>query len=296
MTVCHLTPFTVLTVGRGSRRVPSTRWWRRVEWQRMKAATAMTRTMRDRWNDGHHSERPTSLRRHLSQKWSTQCTIIFVKFNSFMRLVSPCVIIGLWSRWQITDFVSTILHFFGTFIRFFTFVWQQKQLAQYDVIILSPCYLRRQSSDGVWAPQGSWGGTRATQLVAARTDDPLCAGSVPVKADCRCTDRAERGSTIICCIRFFWIGYFVSTIHLLSCRVRWSHGSDAEFKIMQKMCTFEFFRRNATHCISPYAIVVCVCRCVYVFVYAAFVDLWKTVWNKDMIFVSMVWNNTGHNL
>ena len=55
------------------------------------------------------------------------------------------------------------------------------------------------------------------------------------------------------------------------------------------------FRRNATHCISPYAIVVCVCVClcvcvlvcvcvsmclcvcVSVCVYAAFVDLRKTV-------------------
>ena len=34
-----------------------------------------------------------------------------------------------------------------------------------------------------------------------------------------------------------------------------------------------FVRRNAMHCISPYAIVVCVCVCVY----AAFVDLRKTV-------------------
>ena len=32
-----------------------------------------------------------------------------------------------------------------------------------------------------------------------------------------------------------------------------------------------FVRRNATHCISPYAIVICVCVCVCV--YAAFVDL-----------------------
>ena len=41
------------------------------------------------------------------------------------------------------------------------------------------------------------------------------------------------------------------------------------------------FRRNATHCISPYAIVVCVwvcvCVCVCLCVYAAFVDARKTV-------------------
>ena len=42
---------------------------------------------------------------------------------------------------------------------------------------------------------------------------------------------------------------------------------------------FHVFRRNATHCISPYAIVMCVCVCVSVCVcvYAAFVDLRKTV-------------------
>ena len=39
------------------------------------------------------------------------------------------------------------------------------------------------------------------------------------------------------------------------------------------------FRRNATHCISPHAIVkcVCVCVCLCVCVYAAFVHLRKTV-------------------
>ena len=43
------------------------------------------------------------------------------------------------------------------------------------------------------------------------------------------------------------------------------------------------FRRNAAHCISPYAIAMCVCVCVCVClsvclcVYAAFVDLRKTV-------------------
>ena len=37
------------------------------------------------------------------------------------------------------------------------------------------------------------------------------------------------------------------------------------------------FRQNATHCISPYAIVTCVCVCVCVCVYAAFVDHRKTV-------------------
>ena len=35
------------------------------------------------------------------------------------------------------------------------------------------------------------------------------------------------------------------------------------------------FKRNATHCISPYAIVVCVCVCICV--YPAFVDARKTV-------------------
>ena len=31
--------------------------------------------------------------------------------------------------------------------------------------------------------------------------------------------------------------------------------------------SFSVFRRNATHCISPYAIVVCVCVCVCVCLY-----------------------------
>ena len=52
---------------------------------------------------------------------------------------------------------------------------------------------------------------------------------------------------------------------------------------------FAIFSRNATHCISPYAIVMCVCVCVClsvcVRVYAAFVDLRKTVWDRDVIFV-----------
>ena len=51
------------------------------------------------------------------------------------------------------------------------------------------------------------------------------------------------------------------------------------------------FRRNGTHCISPYAIVVCVCVCLCVCVcvclcvcvYAAFVDARKTVSDRDVI-------------
>ena len=52
------------------------------------------------------------------------------------------------------------------------------------------------------------------------------------------------------------------------------------------------FRRNATHCISPYAIVVCewacvcVCLsvCLSVCVYAALVDLRKTASDRDVVF------------
>ena len=54
-------------------------------------------------------------------------------------------------------------------------------------------------------------------------------------------------------------------------------------KSMLKDCSV--IRRNATHCVSPYAIVVCVCVCVFVCVcvclcvcvcvYAVFVDLRK---------------------
>ena len=49
------------------------------------------------------------------------------------------------------------------------------------------------------------------------------------------------------------------------------------------------FRRNATRCISPYAIIMCVCVCVCVSgcvcLYAAFVHIGKTVWDRDDIFV-----------
>ena len=60
---------------------------------------------------------------------------------------------------------------------------------------------------------------------------------------------------------------------------------------------YRVFRRYATHCISPYAIIMCVCVCVCVSVclsvcvsvclcvYAAFVDLRKTVWDRDVIFL-----------
>ena len=46
------------------------------------------------------------------------------------------------------------------------------------------------------------------------------------------------------------------------------------FKVVSRI-----FRRSATHCISPYAIVVCVSVCMY----AAFVDLMKTVWDRDVV-------------
>ena len=46
-------------------------------------------------------------------------------------------------------------------------------------------------------------------------------------------------------------------------------------------CLSLIFRRNATHCVSPIAIDMCVCVCVYlcvcICVYAAFVDARKTV-------------------
>ena len=41
--------------------------------------------------------------------------------------------------------------------------------------------------------------------------------------------------------------------------------------------TNDNFKRNATHCISPIAIVVCVCVSVCVWICAAFVDLSKIV-------------------
>ena len=51
------------------------------------------------------------------------------------------------------------------------------------------------------------------------------------------------------------------------------------------------FRRNATHCISPYAIVVCVSVCVsvclFLCVYAAFVDARKTVCDRDVFFFKL---------
>ena len=37
------------------------------------------------------------------------------------------------------------------------------------------------------------------------------------------------------------------------------------------------FRRNAMHCIAPYAIIMCVCVCLSVCVCAAFMELRKTV-------------------
>ena len=41
------------------------------------------------------------------------------------------------------------------------------------------------------------------------------------------------------------------------------------------------------HCISPYAIVVCVCLCVSVCVYATFVDARKTVSDIDIVFFKL---------
>ena len=49
-------------------------------------------------------------------------------------------------------------------------------------------------------------------------------------------------------------------------------------------CCGCIFRRNATHCISPYAIVMCVCLSVCLCVYAAFVDARKTVWDRYVNF------------
>ena len=56
---------------------------------------------------------------------------------------------------------------------------------------------------------------------------------------------------------------------------------------MSKQIILYSFRWNATHCISPIAVVVCVCVCVCVGLcpYAAFVDARKTVWDRDVIFV-----------
>ena len=65
-------------------------------------------------------------------------------------------------------------------------------------------------------------------------------------------------------------------------------GKDIEGKLFKSKMTEAnvrcyIFRRNVTHCISPYAIVmcvyvcVCVCVCQCVCVYAAFVDFRKTV-------------------
>ena len=46
---------------------------------------------------------------------------------------------------------------------------------------------------------------------------------------------------------------------------------------VSKSCSGFVFKQNAMHCISPYAIVVCVSVCLSVCVYAAFVDARKTV-------------------
>ena len=48
------------------------------------------------------------------------------------------------------------------------------------------------------------------------------------------------------------------------------------------------FKRNATHCISPYAIIMCVCVCLCACVHAAFVDLRKTVWVRDVVFSKLL--------
>ena len=59
--------------------------------------------------------------------------------------------------------------------------------------------------------------------------------------------------------------------------------------ILRRQLAFNF-RRNATHFVSPYAIVVClyisVCVfvCLSVCVYAASVDARKTVWDRDVVF------------
>ena len=44
------------------------------------------------------------------------------------------------------------------------------------------------------------------------------------------------------------------------------------------------FRWNATHCISPYAIVMCVCVSVCVCV-CRVLDLRKTIWDRDAVFI-----------
>ena len=46
------------------------------------------------------------------------------------------------------------------------------------------------------------------------------------------------------------------------------------------------FGLNVTDCISPYAIITCVCVCLCVCVYAAFVDLRKTVGDRDVVFLN----------
>ena len=54
-----------------------------------------------------------------------------------------------------------------------------------------------------------------------------------------------------------------------------------DLEIVKNSKRLAIFRRNATHCISPYAIVVCVG--VWMWVYAAFVDLRLTVWDRDFV-------------
>ena len=59
------------------------------------------------------------------------------------------------------------------------------------------------------------------------------------------------------------------------------------------------FRRNETHCISPYAIVVCVCVCVSVCVCLSVYmpRLWTSEKRFEIeTFYLIAQNNTGHNL
>ena len=76
-----------------------------------------------------------------------------------------------------------------------------------------------------------------------------------------------------------WISAYVTSCNSHKWTSRNACWSSLIVKVVQKYC---IFRRNATHCISPYAIVVCVCVCVCV--YAAFVDLGKTIWDRDVVF------------
>ena len=64
------------------------------------------------------------------------------------------------------------------------------------------------------------------------------------------------------------------------------------FCCKQRQTTYSVLKRNATHCISPYAIHMFVCLCVCV--YAAFVDLRKRFEIETSTLFQIARNDTEH--